>query len=133
MKKQYIPVIALFALTTATAAFAKPQTCYYTDHFHSDPQSLVLGAVTSDTNTQVTKTSDFSFDMHDLTCPPNAPNVAKAIYTGPNNGVCTLTVEDNELWEDPTILANCSGGLKYAGDSYDGFMSYAYTLHFQQA
>ena len=135
MKIKSSVLISLFALTTAVSAFAKPENCFFTNHYHADNQSLVIIQTTSDNNTQITKTSNFSFDFHDLTCPPeaNVHNTGTVIYSSSNGSQCTLSIVDGELMADPDLTANCSGNLKYAGYTYDGFLTYGYTLHFQQS
>lgn len=124
---------ALFTLSSVSV-MASPQWCGYTDFFHpssDSPKNLHILAISGDSNVKVTKRSSSTFTISDVpSCPPNG-GYATVLYGTDAQHVCTLTIHDGELMNDPDTTAKCNG-LQFNGQTYDGTLTYRYTLHFSK-
>lgn len=131
MKKTILAVSAL-TLLVATSAYAKPEWCGYVDHFHLDqntPTNLQITRVSTDGNVNVQQIDNTRFNIADTNNCPGDGGYAYITYSVDPTHFCNLTIHDGPLMNDPNIAASCQG-LSYNGVSYDGFMSYSYTLSF---
>lgn len=134
MKKLTVSTILLANLAAASTGYTKPLSCGYKDHFHlgkTSPVSLHITKIASDNNVTVKQLDATQFDVNDAAnCPPEGGTEYVTYSIDPTH-YCKLTIKDSELKNDPDITVNCKG-MDYNGWTYDGFLSYSYTLNFSQ-
>lgn len=124
-------VLAISLSLISSISQAKPQSCNYSDYIHlsSDtPTYVKILNLTSDSNVKVEQKDARSFYIKDAdTCPPSGGNVE--VRYGDTTHYCDLKIHDGELEFHPEVTASCHD-LAYNGLTYDGFVSYSYSLHF---
>jgi hypothetical protein len=126
-------IITLIAITSAisSVAFAS-KACNYRDYFHlnnDSPVEIKLVSLSSDSNVIIEQRDAASFYIKDApSCPPEG-GYATVRYALDTTHYCDLNIKDGEFEADPEVTATCQK-LSYRGLTYDGFMSYSYTLHF---
>lgn len=137
MNRKLLTLIAAACACSAGVAMASPSWCGYTDSFHTNMNNKIHPVVTnasSDQNIQVQWSKGSSdFALHDAASCPQGGGHATVTYQTSSGQTCTLNLHDGELMDDPTVsVVNCQG-MQYMGMTYDGFMTYRYTLNFEPA
>jgi hypothetical protein len=137
--KKIMMTLILGSLFVAASASAKPMLCGYVDAFHANDGSStrISSPISSNGDISVEQIGANSFRIHDNQSDPSSCNVgsqgtATITYALDANNYCTLQVTDSPFLNTPVVQANCHGNLSYTGMSYDGTLSYSYTLAFSR-
>jgi hypothetical protein len=131
--------LAFFLVTAyATPKPDKVKWCNYTDHFHLSNSTLVTPAISGQLlssggvmGKQVDGTRFDIVDMQQGGCNWSNDGVVMVTYALNADDYCVINFIDGPKYYHPNDSNYyCKGKLIYLGKSYDGFMSYSYSLKF---
>ena len=135
IKTKVLTVVATLLTISSASIFAKANICHYSDFFHlgeDTPAGVHLLDLSTDDNIIARKISDTSFYLDDAPSCPRAGGSAIIQYGFDNNHACTLVIHDGAFERNPTVSAVECKGLSYSDLTYDGVLTYKYTLHFRR-
>ena len=142
MKKILISLISLSALGIMSVSYAQPMVCPYTDHLHiskdSPTNAHIMNAILANGNVKAKKTSKSSFNITSAKCDNSndwfkSGTVVVTVGTDKKNK-CTFTIIDGATMDNPELIYEplCTGNFKIDDISYDGYLTYSYSIHFSK-
>jgi len=134
MKIKVLATVAALLTMSSTSLFAKTNFCHYSDYFHlgeDSPAGIHLLNFATDDNIVFKPFSETSFYLNDVSSCPREGGTATVRY-GDETHFCTLAIHDGAYEMHPKVVAVECDGLSYSDLTYDGVLTYKYTLHFRK-